>query len=146
MKSFDFEAVVYAGAEYCVECLPEGVPVNAAEVAPIFVDAEVDRPVVCDSCGTVHDYMNVRGLEFPKVAEIAAALANVQKGIAAECDVRLQVYADGAWIIRYGSSDCDQDHRGYWGAASIDPDTTAEDLRFTAINLLEQAEEQYAMQ
>ena len=144
MKSYDYEAVVYDGAEYCAECLPEGVSVNDEEVSPIFADAEVDRPVVCDACGTVHDYMNVRGLEFPKVAEVAAVLANVRRTIDGECDVRLQVYDDGSWAVRFGLSDYDQDHQGYWGASAINADTSDEDLRYTAIDLLDQAEEQHA--
>jgi hypothetical protein len=35
------------------------------------------------------------------------------------CDVRLQVYADGAWALRWGPSDYDLDHRGAWGASCV---------------------------
>lgn len=145
MKSYDYEAVTYDGAAYCVECLPEGVTSSDEEVSPIFADAEVDAAVVCDACGSIHDYMNVRGLQFPHVDAIAKALANVRKVIDGECDVRLQVYDNGDWAIRYGSADYDQDHRGYWGASAIDTGTTDEDLRYTAIDLLDQAEEQHAL-
>lgn len=35
------------------------------------------------------------------------------------CDVRLQVCEDGAWHLRTGPSDYDQDHRGFWGAGAL---------------------------
>lgn len=144
MKSFDYEAVTYDAAAYCVECLPEGVDVDSEEVSPIFADAEVAAAVVCDACGAEHDYMNIRRLSFPHVDEVTRALANVRKVIDGECDVRLQVYEDGDWAIRYGLSDYDQDHQGYWGASSIDADTSDEALRYTAIDLIDEAEEQYS--
>lgn len=67
MKSFDFDAVVYDGAVYCVECLPQApdgyehqqVTVDSEEVSPIFADSEWDTAPVCDACGTVHDYMTI---------------------------------------------------------------------------------------
>src|ERR671923_253380 len=59
MKSFDYEAVTYDGAVYCVDCLPDGVNVNDDEVSPIFADSEWDTAPVCDVCGTVHDYVTV---------------------------------------------------------------------------------------
>ena len=59
MKSYDYDAVVYDGSEYCVECLPEGVKVHDEDVSPIFADAEMDRPAICDNCGTEHTYMNI---------------------------------------------------------------------------------------
>lgn len=61
MKTYDFEAVVHDGVELCVGCLPKGVSVNDEAVSPIFADAELDRTVVCDKCGTEHDYMNITG-------------------------------------------------------------------------------------
>jgi hypothetical protein len=64
MRSCDFEAVVFGDPddcpiELCVECLPEGVDVEDERVSPIFADQEWDRTVVCDKCGTEHDYMNI---------------------------------------------------------------------------------------
>jgi len=55
MKSFDFEAVVYDGAVYCVECCP--VDVESEDVAPVFADQEWDYVPVCDVCGREHDYV-----------------------------------------------------------------------------------------
>jgi hypothetical protein len=57
MKAFDFEAVVYDGAEYCVECLPKGVSVNDEDVSPIFADESRERPAICNECAAEHDYM-----------------------------------------------------------------------------------------
>ena len=59
MKAFEYEAVVYDGQEYCVECLPEGVDVESDDVSPIFAHCEVDRPVVCCVCEAEHTYMDV---------------------------------------------------------------------------------------
>jgi len=55
MKSFDFEAVAYDGAVYCVECCP--VDVENEDVSPIFADQEWDYVPVCDVCGREHDYV-----------------------------------------------------------------------------------------
>jgi len=41
MKSYDYDAVVYEGAVYCVECLPEGVSTDDA--SPIFASDELDH-------------------------------------------------------------------------------------------------------
>jgi hypothetical protein len=60
MHSFDFEAVTYDGAVYCVGCLPKGVSVDDEDVMPIFADSEWDHKPVCDHCHEAHDYMNVR--------------------------------------------------------------------------------------
>jgi hypothetical protein len=56
-------------------------------------------------------------------------------------DVRLQVYDDGHWAIRTGDSSYDQDHRGYWGASSIDHTTSCREL---AVDLIDQAAEHAA--
>jgi hypothetical protein len=61
-----------------------------------------------------------------------------------EMDVRLQVYPDGSWSLRYGPSDYDQDHRGYWGAGSIALDDGDETLDSVARELVEQALDQAA--
>lgn len=59
MKSYDYDAVVYDGEEFCVECLPDGVDVDSDDVSPIFADSEVDRYPVCRQCGAEHIYMNL---------------------------------------------------------------------------------------
>ena len=61
MKSYDFNAVVYDGSVYCTGCLPVGIDVDDAEVQPIFADEEWDSPAECESCGELHEYMNLGG-------------------------------------------------------------------------------------
>jgi len=58
-------------------------------------------------------------MRFPSIAAIAAELRAVNANVEGECDVRLQVWPDGQWRVRYGDSSYDQDHRGYWGSSSI---------------------------
>lgn len=60
-------------------------------------------------------------------------------------DVRLQVYPDGDAYVRSGSSDYDQDHHGFWGASSIAQSDDWKELIAVAIDLIEQAQDQYAM-
>lgn len=62
-----------------------------------------------------------------------------------EMDVRLQVSEDGSWALRYGSSDFDQDHRGYWGAGSLSLDDSDELIDSVARELIDQALDQAAM-
>lgn len=58
MKAFDFEAVTYDGAVYCIEHCP--VPVtNDSEVYPIFADSEWDHYPVCSQCHEKHTYVNL---------------------------------------------------------------------------------------
>ena len=59
MKSFDFEAVVYDGEVYCIECLPEGINPEANEVRPVFAGSEWDYYPSCAECGTVHEYVSL---------------------------------------------------------------------------------------
>jgi hypothetical protein len=59
MKAYDFDAVVYDGEVYCVECLPVGVDEESDEVSPIFADDEWDDAPVCCMCGGEHDYMSI---------------------------------------------------------------------------------------
>jgi len=57
MRADDYEAVIYQGAVYCVDCCP--VPVEAEDVTPIFASDEWDHAPTCDTCGEIHDYMNL---------------------------------------------------------------------------------------
>lgn len=64
IKSWSYEAVeVFAEdgsghiGTYCETHIPEGVlPVD---VAPIFIDSEVDHYPVCETCGREHRYMKL---------------------------------------------------------------------------------------
>lgn len=87
-------------------------------------------------------------MKFPSIKEVSKALRAVQREVDRRdgeepfCDVRLQVYEDGAWAVRFGLSDYDLDHRGFWGASSIPKG------RFRSVDvardLIGQARDQYA--
>jgi hypothetical protein len=60
-------------------------------------------------------------------------------------ELRLQVYPDGTWALRWGLSDYDLDHRGFWGAAYLPrPREKASVFESVARSLIEQATEQAA--
>lgn len=89
-------------------------------------------------------------MRFPKIDEVAAELRAINKQESAPdgddggIDVRLQVYPDGNWAVRWGSSDYDQDHRGYWGASSVPGDNRRFDSKATARDLIDQAKDHRA--
>ena len=100
--------------------------------------------------------------KFPSVVAVCSALVSEYKYLRrnfsrndlldpydkgnefAGTDIRLQVYENGNWAIRSGSSDYDQDHRGFWGASSLSFDR--QNLTDLARDLIEQAKEMEAMQ
>lgn len=59
MKAYDFEAVTYDGAVYCVQCLPKGLNDESEGVMPIFADSEWDSYPTCDHCHAIHDYVSL---------------------------------------------------------------------------------------
>ena len=60
MKAWDYNAVTYDGAVYCIGCLPKGVKEEDDEVRPIFASEEWQCPgPTCDSCHELHDYMGI---------------------------------------------------------------------------------------
>lgn len=73
MKSYDYEAIVYEGAIYCVGPCSEGTDYDRdPEVAPIFADSEWDHYPVCAACGAEHTYVSLtdegrRALAAPEV-------------------------------------------------------------------------------
>ena len=87
-------------------------------------------------------------MRFPSIAAVAAALRNVNANVEDTCDVRLQVYPDGQWALRWGDSQYDQDHRGYWGGSAVPGVVNGVAKRFdskaTARDLLEQCRDHYA--
>lgn len=87
-------------------------------------------------------------MKFPSIAHIAACLRDLNANVEGECDVRLQVYADGVWAIHYGDSSYDLDHRGFWGASCVPGVVNGRVTRFRsrdiAKDLLEQAKDAYA--
>lgn len=95
-----------------------------------------------------------RPLRWPALEAIADALRAVNataqpsgptaEGEDVSIDVRLQVYPDGNWAIRWGDSQSDLDHRGYWGAASVPGWNHRFPARETARELRDQAQEMHA--
>lgn len=84
--------------------------------------------------------------QIPPVSQIVRILRAEQRilrgdaGIDWPVDVRLQVTDDG-WGIHTGDAQYDVDHSGHWGASSFDRDSTPEDLKGVADDLIEQVNE-----
>jgi hypothetical protein len=92
-------------------------------------------------------------MRFPSIAAIASELRRINSyafvagdgdGELIGCDVRLQVYADGGWAVRYGSPDYDLDHRGSWGSSSVPGAGKRFNARDVARDLIAQAREMHA--
>jgi len=86
----------------------------------------------------------------PPVEDVARELELINANVEGECEVRLQVYDDGEWMMHYGDPGWDQDHRGYWGASSVPgvggPDMQPRefDSKEMAEDLIDQVQEAYA--
>lgn len=86
-------------------------------------------------------------LRLPSIKVIAAELRAINSEVDFSddgCDVRLQVYADGTHAVRWGASDYDQDHRGYWGASSVPGGGKRFQSKEIARDLIDQVSENYA--
>jgi hypothetical protein len=84
-------------------------------------------------------------MRFPSIEVVAADLIAAKQRLDAEVtemDVRLQVHENGAWAVRAGDASYDQDHRGFWGAGSLDRRTNCREL---ARDLLDQVRDDAAM-
>jgi hypothetical protein len=85
-------------------------------------------------------------MKFPSIEAVAHALRHVNANVEGECDVRLQVWEDGEWAVRWGLSDYDTDHRGFWGAGSVPGVAKGKVTRFNtrdlAAELIRQAKDQ----
>lgn len=81
---------------------------------------------------------------IPPVTDVTAAVWATVKELRSqripETDIRLQVKSDG-WQIHTGDSSYDQDHRGAWGASSVERKQTKRDCRDTAADLINQIRE-----
>ena len=84
-------------------------------------------------------------MKFPQAEDIAPDLRAIDREVEGECDVRLQVYDDGDYAVRWGLSDYDQDHRGFWGASSVprNGELSEESALEIARDLIEQADAAY---
>lgn len=98
--------------------------------------------------------MSKKIIHFPSIAHVAAELRAVNKntfdrprgrrGEAEDSiDVRLQVYPDGDWSVRWGPSDYDQDHRGFWGASSVPGNNRRFRADDVARQLIDQAKDHF---
>ena len=89
-------------------------------------------------------------MKFPSINDVADALRNVSMNVDCDedgCDVRLQVYNDGMWTVRWGDASFDQDHHGSWGVSSVPGIVDGKQQRFNskdiARDLIEQVKDQY---
>lgn len=58
-------------------------------------------------------------MKWPRIKDVASELEGINANVEGECDVRLQVWSDGQWRVRYGDPGYDRDHSGFWGAGSV---------------------------
>ena len=58
------------------------------------------------------------------------------------CDIRLQI-VDGCYYVLWGDSSFDQDHRGFWGLASLWLNMTKKECYSVAKELIDDAEDHY---
>lgn len=101
--------------------------------------------------------MKTKHTRMPSVVSVRKALAEhfawirrnfnraellSEDGDSAGTDIRLQVYADGRWLLHSGDSSYDQDHRGFWGSSFLSYDR--QNLTDLARDLIDQAAEQAA--
>lgn len=87
--------------------------------------------------------------DFPSVDDVVNSLTEINTYDTEDEDgisVRLQVYEDGQWAVRWGLSDYDQDHREYWGVSSVDGNNNKScDFKAIAANLIEECKEHAAV-
>lgn len=60
MNTYDYDAISTSDGEiYCLECIPANL--DDDDIMPVFAGSESERPLVCDGCGAIHDYMTIIG-------------------------------------------------------------------------------------
>jgi len=82
-------------------------------------------------------------MRFPKISDVARELRDLNKEADSEMDVRLQVYPNGDWAVRWGDPSYDQDHRGYWGSSSIPGSNRRFNSEDVARHLISEAKDQH---
>lgn len=89
------------------------------------------------------------GFRLPSIKSVAAQLRAVNANVEGECDVRLCVWEDGVWCVRWGDVQYDSSHSSYCGAASVPGVVNGKvqsfDARDLARTLIEECAEQRAM-
>ena len=82
-------------------------------------------------------------LAFPTPQEIQDELIGIRDSLEGtdEIDVRLQVEDNGTWTVHSGDPQYDTDHKGFWGASTVDPTDTDDELFDRADDLINQAKD-----
>ena len=93
-----------------------------------------DTTYMIDGCSLMIDEVS---------RHLSDCLADARQCEEGGMDVRLRVF-DGGWWLNAGDAQYDDDHRGYWGAATLLGDETADDLLMLAEDLLEQCADDFA--
>src|SRR5208337_1010913 len=85
-------------------------------------------------------------IAYQNTEVLAADLGEDLEGFRLWCDIRLQVYENGNWVLRIGDASYDQDHKGYWGNNCIPGYPHRVNSREIAKDLIEQCREHKAAQ
>lgn len=83
----------------------------------------------------------MRSYKMPSKKEVQVALSAIKRDVRPDeegLEVRLQVYENGDWAVRWGDSSYDQDHRGAWGCGIL---SSKSNCRTLAADLLDDCEE-----
>lgn len=87
--------------------------------------------------------------DYPSIRELARAIRHAREWAAVACteeetegyiDIRLQVVEGEGWELHTGDAQYDTDHRGSWGATTINP-WARENTYEIARDLINQARE-----
>ena len=85
-------------------------------------------------------------MRFPSIKAVAGALRDVNRNVEGDCDVRLCIWEDGQWCLRWGDAQYDQSHAPMCGASCVPGVVNGRVQRFDAVavarDLLEQCREQ----
>lgn len=84
-------------------------------------------------------------MRFPSIKSVSDHLRAINANVEEECDVRLCVWEDGEWCVRWGLSDYDQSHSPYCGASAVPGNERRFRSKDVAKDLIEQVKEQRAM-
>lgn len=99
------------------------------------------------TCGAMKAGMNdTKKLTLPDVAVVAESLRELDAEFGTDAEpleVRLHVLPTGSWSVCWGASDYDTDHRGFWGAASIELESK---FKQVAQDLVDQVAEQAVLE
>ena len=80
-------------------------------------------------------------IKLPSIVDVAYELrlinTNVDIGEDPDesCEVRLQVYENGNWVVHYGDPQYDTDHHGFWGASSVPGYFSGHTRRFNSMDV-----------